>query len=50
MQKHTLYLDSEDLNKLNKIGEKEDRSLSWMIRALVKYALKHWNKIKGDLK
>ena len=43
---YTHMLETEDMEKLRKIGRKEERSLAWLIRKLVKYGVNNWDSIK----
>ncbi len=46
---YTFILNSKDLETLRNIGKKEERSLCWLIRKLIKYGIDNWNDIRSKL-
>lgn len=44
---HTFLLDTKDMDKLRHIGEKEERSLSWLIGKMLLYCVINWKTV-GD--
>ena len=42
----SFHLDPDDINKAREISNKDDRSLAWVLRKIINFGVRNWERIK----